>query len=140
MWCCTINCVIPTFINSILNTGGGTIDVQEGTVQGSGTVGGSLVNTSGTVAPGNSPGTLTVDGDFSQAAGGTLAIELAGTLQLIGTCADARMEAQILLTVFQYGGFDSVMITVGGRNLKQWFDTSGTVGDDEPYRRSQIRF
>ena len=70
----------------------------------------------------------------------TVVIELTGTLQLVGTCADARMEAQILLTVFQYGAFDSVLITVSGTNLKQWFDVSGTVGADEPYRRSDVQF
>jgi len=69
---------------------------------------------------------------------GTVVIGLTGTLQLVGVCADARMEAQILLTVFQYPGFDSALITVDGANLKQLFDASGTVGDDEPYRRSEL--
>jgi heat shock protein HslJ/LysM repeat protein len=68
----------------------------------------------------------------------TVVIGLTGTLQLVGVCADARMEAQILLTVFQYPGFDSALITVDGANLKQLFDASGTVGDDEPYRRSEL--
>jgi LysM repeat protein len=66
---------------------------------------------------------------------GSAVIDLTGTLQLVGTCADARMEAQILLTVFQYPGVDSAMITIDGTNLKQLFDTSGTVGDSEPYSR-----
>jgi len=72
--------------------------------------------------------------------GDTAAINLAGTLQLVGVCADARMEAQILLTVFQHPGFDSATITINERNLKQLFDASGTVGDDEPYRRSEVEF
>jgi hypothetical protein len=50
------------------------------------------------------------------------------------------MEAQILLTVFQYPGFDSAMVTINGTNMKQWFDASGTVGDGEPYWRSEVRF
>ncbi len=45
---------------------------------GSGLVGGDLVNLSGTIAPGTSPGTLTVNGDFSQSPAGTLEIEIAG--------------------------------------------------------------
>ncbi len=76
---------------------------------------------------------VTVSGD-------TALINLTGTLQLLGVCADAQMEAQILLTVFQYPGFDSATITVNGRNMKQLFDGSGTVGDDEPYRRSEVQF
>ena len=35
-------------------------------------------NQSATVAPGNSPGILTIDGDYTQGSGGTLAIEIAG--------------------------------------------------------------
>jgi LysM repeat protein len=76
---------------------------------------------------------VAVSGDAAQ-------INLTGTLQLLGVCADARMEAQILLTLFQYPGFDSATITINGTNMKQWFDASGTVGDDEPYRRSEVQF
>src|SRR5207247_1342766 len=49
-----------------------------GTLLGSGTVGGALTN-SGTVAPGNSPGIITVNGDYTQSSGGSLAIEIQGT-------------------------------------------------------------
>ena len=49
-----------------------------GTLTGAGTVR-SLVNSSGTVAPGASPATLSVDGEFSQGAGGTVAIDIAGS-------------------------------------------------------------
>ncbi len=67
-------------------------------------------------------------------------IELAGTLQLVGTCGDARMEAQVLYTVFQYSEFDSALITVNGANLKRLFDLAGTVSVDEPYMRSEVQF
>jgi fibronectin-binding autotransporter adhesin len=50
-----------------------------GTVNGTGTLKGKLQNNGGTVAPGNSPGILTINGAFEQAAGGTLAIQLGGT-------------------------------------------------------------
>jgi hypothetical protein len=65
-------------INNDLNLGGGSIVVLAGSVGGGGAVGGDLINASGTVAPGNSPGALTVNGDFAQAGAGALAIELAG--------------------------------------------------------------
>ena len=62
---------------------GGVLDANVsltgGTLRGSGEVDGNMTNTSGTVAPGTSPGTLTVDGAYSQGAGGTLEIEVAGT-------------------------------------------------------------
>lgn len=46
---------------------------------GTGTIQSNLTN-SGTVSPGSSPGTITVDGDYTQEATGTLAIELGGTI------------------------------------------------------------
>lgn len=65
------------------------------TLTGNGTVQGSLQN-SGLVSPGHSPGTITITGDYTQAATGTLAIEVgpaanydrlvvAGTATLDGT-------------------------------------------------------
>jgi hypothetical protein len=65
-------------VNNNLNTGGGTILAVAGEVSGSGTVAGDLVNQSATVAPGNSPGVLTIDGDYTQQLAGTLALEIAG--------------------------------------------------------------
>jgi hypothetical protein len=49
------------------------------------------------------------------------------------------MQAQILLSVFQYPGVHNVLITVDGKNVKQLFDASGTVGNDEPYRRAEFQ-
>lgn len=57
---------------------GGTFTFNGGTLQ-VGTFTGDLVNIGGTVAPGGSVGTTTVDGDYTQLAGGTLAVELGGT-------------------------------------------------------------
>ena len=48
-----------------------------GLLGGHGTIGGNLVN-NGTVGQGNSPGTLTVSGNYAQNAGGTLRIGVAG--------------------------------------------------------------
>ncbi|MDQ6625100.1 MAG: putative Ig domain-containing protein [Verrucomicrobiota bacterium] len=49
------------------------------TLGGSGAVGAVTVNTGGIVSPGNSPGRLTVNGNYTQAAGANLNIELGGT-------------------------------------------------------------
>jgi hypothetical protein len=67
-------------VNSLANSGGGSgIVVNEGTLGGIGEVDGNVTNTStGTVAPGNSPGILTVDGNYTQGASATLALEIGG--------------------------------------------------------------
>ncbi len=52
-----------------------------GWLKGSGTIFGDVVVEGGIVAPGNSPGTLTINGNYSQGAGGTLAIQLGGVVQ-----------------------------------------------------------
>jgi len=74
-------------IRNDLVTGGGVIDVQGGSVSGNGTVGGDLFNNAA-VAPGNSPGILSVDGNYTQSAGGTLEIELTSNGGVAGTDHD----------------------------------------------------
>jgi hypothetical protein len=66
-------------INNALNTDGGTVVGTGGVISGSGSIEGDLENPSGTVAPGNSPGVLTVTGDYEQGADGAIAIEIGGT-------------------------------------------------------------
>ena len=81
------------------------VDIQGGSLIGSGTITGSLLEEGGALNPGNSPGTLNVSGNYTQTAGGTLDIELGGGSsfdQLIiggmGTFAGA-------LDIFSFGGF-----------------------------------
>ena len=72
-----------TFAQDVTQTAGmtqvdGTLNsaltLTGGTLSGTGVVNGNVVNTSGTVAPGDSPGTLTVNGTFAQASTGALNI------------------------------------------------------------------
>jgi fibronectin-binding autotransporter adhesin len=72
---------------------GGTVDVRAGgRLAGTGTVGGLSI--AGIVAPGNSPGTLTVNGNVSFAAGSTYAVELgaAGTTDRINASGTATLS------------------------------------------------
>jgi fibronectin-binding autotransporter adhesin len=62
------------------STAGATAVASGATLGGSGTLGGTVtVQNGGTLSPGVSPGTLTVNGDLSMAAGSTLAVEINGT-------------------------------------------------------------
>jgi len=56
---------------------GGTLS-GHGLIQAGGITGGGVNNFAGTVAPGSSPGTLTIEGDYRQGAAGLLAIEIGG--------------------------------------------------------------
>jgi hypothetical protein len=74
-------------------------------LEGSGTITGNLTEEGGQLNPGNSPGTFNVNGNYTQTAGGTLDIELAGAssfdklvLSGAGTFAGA-------LDIFSFGGF-----------------------------------
>jgi hypothetical protein len=64
--------------SSRLNVGGSAIINAGGRVEGIGTFNGArFVNPGGIVSPGLSPGTLAIEGDYEQGAGGTLVIEVA---------------------------------------------------------------
>lgn len=70
-------------LNDVILQGGKLItssfDIPSGdTFSGSGTIEANLTN-AGTLSPGSSPGTITIDGNFTQESTGTLAIELGGT-------------------------------------------------------------
>jgi len=55
----------------------GTVELQGGVLDGAGTVTGRVSNAA-KVSPGNSPGTVTVDGTYVQTTGGTLAVDING--------------------------------------------------------------
>jgi len=56
--------------NTFVNAGG--------TLAGTGTVQGNVTNTGGTVSPGDAPGTLTINGNYTQTEFATLMIQIAG--------------------------------------------------------------
>lgn len=103
---------------------GNVLAAAGGTFAGHGTVGGSLVN-QGNVAPGGSVGTLTVNGDYTQARDATLSIavedgrasrlQVGGTATLAGSLAitpptAGELSGDYTLVAAQRidGGFDSI--------------------------------
>ena len=69
-------------VNSNQNTGTGSVSVTGGVLGGGGRIGGTLTNSSGgTVGPGTSAGVLSVQGNYVQQSGSTLAIELGGLME-----------------------------------------------------------
>ena len=63
-------------------TVGGTVtdtSVVAGTLRGTGTLASLTIESGSNLAPGNSTGTLTVTGSYTQSSGGLLAVEIAGT-------------------------------------------------------------
>ena len=65
-----------TNVDGTLNVTGLT-DIQGGRLSGNGQINGTVAN-SGTVGPGNSPGHMSINGDYSQSIGGTLETEIGG--------------------------------------------------------------
>lgn len=107
---------------------------QDAYLKGSGLIAGNVVN-NGTVAPGNSPGVLTVNGNFTQSSTGTLEIEIgslslfdqlliSGNASLAGTLAVVPFDGFVLEYGQQFeflqagsvsGSFDQVTAPAGFR-------------------------
>lgn len=72
---------------------------DQGTLKGGATIHGDLVNR-GTVAPGNSIGTLTIDGDYTQEAGAVLEVEAgAGVSDLLRVSGSTDIQGGTLALV-----------------------------------------
>src|SRR5262249_12394348 len=110
-----------------------------GLLGGGGTIGGSVLN-SGIVSPGNSPGTLTVAGNYTQTTGGTLRIEIAGLgptehdlLAINGTANLSGTLQVVRLNNFQLSpGAQITFLTANGVNgtfnpVINPFAISGTI-------------
>ncbi|AEV37819.1 protein containing Outer membrane autotransporter barrel domain [Pseudovibrio sp. FO-BEG1] len=119
-----------TYTGDIIVSGGklvvngtiGDVTVDGGSLGGSGTIIGSATVTSGTIAAGNSPGTLTIGGDLNLTSASVLDFELgspSGTAgvdsDLIAVGGDLTLDGS--LNVTDAGGFDAGvynLITYGG--------------------------
>jgi hypothetical protein len=83
-----------------LNGGASPYALDDGTINGTGTIKGNVSNTGGTVKPGDAPGTLTISGNYTQSSNGILEIELGGTQQgisydLLDVTAKASLAGEL---------------------------------------------
>ncbi len=119
--------------NSTLAVASGqTVSIQGGLLQGFGTIQGNLIN-GGTVHPGDGPGTLTINGNYTQNSAGILDIQIGGTtpgteFSVLNVSGLATLSAGSVLDVSLLNGFiptsndTFVILTSGG--------LSGTFTDD----------
>lgn len=89
-------------------TAGGVLD-NLGGLQGGGSIVAGTVSNRGVVSPGNSPGTLSIDGNFEQLAGGRLEIELGGLsdFDLLDISGSASLAGG--LSVHRFGDYAPVV-------------------------------
>jgi len=95
-------------VNGIPGTSHGSLVVSDGSVGGTGTLGGGLDNQN-IVAPGNSIGVLTVAAGYSQSSSATLSIEIAGD----GAAGDSNGHDQLAITDAAVLGGDLVVTATG---------------------------
>ena len=106
------------------------LDLVAGVLGGSGTVVGTVMNTGGTVAPGQSPGTLAIQGDYVQSGTGNLAIEIEGSVQgqshdWLSITGDARLGGTLTLS-FAFtpvAGDSFVILSTGTGHVTGTFST-----------------
>jgi hypothetical protein len=111
-------------------TGGGTLDCQVGNCFGTGIVTAAIVNSSGTVSPGNRVGTLEILGDYSQGNDAALLIEIGGTgagtdhdhMTIYGT---SELSGQLDVTLT--GGFEPA--AGDSFDILDWGQLSGSFDD-----------
>ena len=83
------------YLNGNTSSGSGQLDVHAGVLAGSGTVRGDLTAVGGIVAPGESIGTLDVNGDFALDPQATLQIEVGGGSDLLNVTGDATLAGDL---------------------------------------------
>ncbi len=90
-------------VNGTLEAGNVLIELGAW-LKGSGFILGNVFN-SGVVAPGNSPGTLTINGNFTQSSGGTLQIEVASPTVFDRLIVSGNAQLAGQLQVLSFGSY-----------------------------------
>lgn len=78
--------------------------------------------------------------DVTVDASGRAIINLTGSLNLTGACADARVKYQLLATIFATPAVQEAVVLIDGQNLAQFLDMSGQATVDSVYSRDDIPF
>ena len=126
-------------------TNGEPYDIQGGLLTGEGTITGDVANAGGSVAPGFSAGVIDIDGNYTQATGGTLEIDIAGLSQGTGydllTVSETASLGGHLEVILPGGGFapvpgDSFQILTAGSVVGE-FDTVSAV-NLSPYLNMEV--
>ncbi|MFN0164076.1 MAG: PEP-CTERM sorting domain-containing protein [Burkholderiales bacterium] len=113
------------------------LDLQAGLVGGTGRIIGALNNSGGTVAPGASPGTLIIQGNYTQGENGTLALEIDGPVQgvqhdWLSITGNASLNGALTLA-FGYTptvGTSYIVLTTGGTRSGEFASVAGPNGWD----------
>jgi autotransporter-associated beta strand protein len=107
-----------TINGGVLNVNGSIVSPNTlvnpgGTLGGNGTVGGNVINNA-VVAPGDSPGTLHVGGNYSQSSGGTVEIDIASLLSFdqLAVSGTASLSGTLDVTLDGYTGHAGDMFTI----------------------------
>ncbi len=112
-----------------LSLGALPLRLTGGTLGGDGTVIANVSNTGGTVAPGASPGTLTIDGDYTQGSGGTLRAEINGIGALhdrLDVTGSATLDGTLqLVTGYDPGSADGFRVLEAGTRTGTFATVSG---------------
>jgi len=105
-----------TNVNGVFSAAPTPVDIRGGTLSGTGTVIANVSN-GGTVAPGNSPGSLFVFGNYTQTPSGILDIEIAGL-----TAGSGYDELRVIGNAFLAGTLDIELIDGFAPTADAFFD------------------
>jgi fibronectin-binding autotransporter adhesin len=109
-----------TTVNGTLDVATATVPttpltLNGGVLKGTGNIIGAVINNGATVAPGNSPGTLNINGSYAQAAGGILEMEFAGLgagqFDVLNVTGNATLDG-LLTANLSYNPIDGQEFTI----------------------------
>ncbi|MFT4585822.1 MAG: fibronectin-binding autotransporter adhesin, partial [Gammaproteobacteria bacterium] len=85
------------------------VNITNASLSGTGTINGNLTGIGAEFGPGNSPGLLTINGDFSQDGNSSILFELAGTIaeseyDVVDISGTANLAGELVIDWFDNGG------------------------------------
>jgi hypothetical protein len=119
------------------------VNVMGGMFEGTGTVTGGVTVSGGTLKPGDSPGTLTVQGNYIQQSNGTLQIDIAGAQSSVLDVQGSVSIAGTLELMFLGGTVvngETFTVLEGYTSLSGMFDQIDIVGPNSQDLRAQILY